>query len=212
MTKSKNKNKNKNKKKSNGMVASSRPVPSISGQGAYFSDMLKNVARGVGKSIPKGTFSKVGEQAGSMFGPLGGKLGSMLGQGISSITGYGDYTISQNSIMSRVDEGVQIPQFEGSEHATIFRHREFVQDISASGGAGFTNLSFPLNPGLNGTMPFLAQIAGCFDSYQILGMVIQFKSTYSDYSASGALGSVILATNYDPADAPYTSKIQMENS
>jgi len=55
-------------------------------------------------------------------------------------------------------------------------------------------------------------VANNFDSHMILGMVYEFRSTFSDVTAGGALGSVIMATDYDMADSSFTSKGVMENS
>jgi hypothetical protein len=203
-------NKNKNNKK----ILPIRPVavPRISGQGGYLTDAFRSVGKMAKEFVPKGTFSKLGESGGAMLGgPLGGRLGSLFGKGIASIAGFGDYTVCENSLMARVDEGVQIPEFTNSSHATLVRHREYIGDISATGSA-FFNQSFPINPGLSTTFPWLASVASSFDAYQVLGMVFEFKTLSSDITAGGALGSVILATDYDVVDPAYNSKLYMENS
>jgi hypothetical protein len=163
-------------------------------------------------ALPKGTFAKMGATGGGLFGPIGGKLGALLGGKIADITGFGSYKVSQNSLVARVDEGVDLPQFHNSEHATIIRHREFVRDITAVGGSAFNDLSFPLNPGMAVSFPYLANIAVNFESYQILGMIFEYRSTSADITAGGALGSVVLATDYNPVATAYTSKLVMENS
>jgi hypothetical protein len=110
-------------------------------------------------------------------------------------------------------EGTEVPSFIDSNRYTRITHREFVQDIVVPASpAAFTNLSFVINPGNATLFPWLSTIASCYQQYEIMGMVIMFKSTSTDFSTSGALGSVILATNYDVLESPYTNKIIMENS
>jgi hypothetical protein len=171
------------------------------------------------RMLPPGTFEKAGGLAGGFLGGefgnagLGSTLGSLGGKALASIAGFGSYTVSANSLMHRVDEGVQIPQFGSAGHCTIVRHREYVQDIAnVAGSTGFQLLSFPLNPALPAVFPLLSGIASLFDQYQIIGMIWEFRTLSSDITAGGALGSVILATDYDTVDSNYANKVQMENS
>lgn len=194
-------------------------VAGVIGRGGYFTDALRAVGRSLKRMTPDGAFSRLGSAAGGALGTaygnpgMGAKMGGLFGQGIASIAGFGDYHVTANSLMNRVDEGVQIPQFANSEHATIIRHREFVQDILVPATpTAFTNLSFQLNPGIQSTFPWLAGVASNFDSYQILGMIIEFRTNSSDITTGGALGSVIMATNYNSVDSPFPNKIEMENS
>lgn len=76
----------------------------------------------------------------------------------------------------------------------------------------------PLNPALAETFPFLSQIADAYEEYRLRGLVFEFKSTSSEYvvgaggTSSGALGTVIMATNYNAANNPaFTDKKSMEN-
>lgn len=194
-------------------------IAGVIGRGGYFTDALRAVGRSIKRMTPDGAFSRMGSAAGGVLGTaygnpgMGAKMGGLFGQGIASIAGFGDYHVTANSLMNRVDEGVQIPQFANSEHATIIRHREFVQDILVPATpTAFTNLTFQLNPGVQATFPWLAGVASNFDSYQILGMIIEFRTNSSDITTGGALGSVIMATNYNSVDTPFPNKVEMENS
>jgi len=133
------------------------------------------------------------------------------------ISGRGDYSVSNTSTSnvrknSVINMGTQIPAFGDMSFATIVRHREFIQDITASGFTTFTNLAFALNPGMQETFPWLAQIAINYDQYQFIGVVFEFRTTSSDTATTLAMGSVIMATDYDSAEANYGNKQQMENS
>jgi hypothetical protein len=140
---------------------------------------------------------------------LGGKIGHLVEQ----ITGFGDYKVSQNSILKG---GMGPPQIVNSinKGEVIIRHREYLGDITAT--KDFTVQSFLINPGLASTFPWLSQIANSYEQYKLRGVLFEFNSTSSDAllssSTSTALGTVIMMTDYDIADLPPSSKRQMLNS
>lgn len=188
----------------------------IQGQGGYFTDKLKAGAsagyKALSRGLPAGTFERLGRAVGGgMFGAGGAALGGLAGRGVSSLTGMGDYTISKNDIL-QLDEGMQVASFGDMNHGVVICHREYIGDITQT--TGFTLTSYPINPGLPQTFPWLANIAPNFDQYQILGMVFHYKSTASDFGTTTnmAMGTCILATDYDSADTNYASKIEMENA
>jgi len=150
---------------------------------------------------------------------LGSKLGSYAHY-IGKIFGSGDYVtasdgVRANSLVSRDLSGHQAPQFGGSREVRI-RHREYLGDILTSATAGAFNIQqFPVNPGLAKSFPWLSQVCGAtFQQYRLNGMVFEFRSMSSDAlnSTNTALGSVVMATDYDSKDAPFTTKQQMENT
>lgn len=140
---------------------------------------------------------------------LGGKIGHLA----EKITGFGDYSIAQNSIMKG---GMTPPQIVNSVDTGSFivRHREYIGDITAT--QDFTCRTYPINPGLSQTFPWLSTIANSFEQYRLRGVIFEFQSTSSDAllsaATSTALGSVAMSTDYDVADEPPTSKRQMLNS
>jgi len=91
-------------------------------------------------------------------------------------------------------------------------------DITASGTAtnNFTNFkiqSIPLNPALT-FFPWLDGVAQNYQEYEWNGLVFEYKSLYSEAvsvtaGASGAMGSVIMATNYNAAAPNYANKQQL---
>lgn len=188
----------------------------ITGRGGYFTDKIRQGAsaayRGLQRALPTGTFERVGRAAGgSMFGAAGAAMGGYAGRGVASLTGMGDYTISKNDLL-QLNEGQQVASFGDMNHGVIIMHREYIGDVTQT--STFTLNSFPINPGLPQTFPWLSNIAPNFDQYQILGMVFHFKSTASDFGTTTnmAMGTCILATDYDSADSNYASKIEMENA
>jgi len=190
----------------------------ITGRGGYWADKFKSAGgalyRGMSRAIPEGTFSRLGGAVGgSMFGKYGQQVGASAGQLVAGITGMGAYNVNQNSLL--LPEGSPVPTFANMSQATVVCHREYIKDIiGPASGAGFNLDSFPINPGNPKTFPWLSQIAQNYDQYAILGMIFEYKSTSSDSLNTGVLGlgTVILATDYDSADANYASKIEMENS
>jgi hypothetical protein len=157
--------------------------------------------------------SIVGKSIGSMFGNAntGSKIGKWLGSGIGSIFGSGDYTLmGPQPSYNVLTNSTQIPQFSQTRQSTQVCHREYLGDIN--GTAGFNNTSYPLNPGVAGTFPWLATVAQNFQEYKFHGLIFEFRPLITDFVTNGAPGVVVMATNYN-ADSPvYTSKQQMENS
>lgn len=190
----------------------------ITGRGGYWSDKFKAGAgalyRGLSRSIPEGTFSRLGGAVGgAMFGGTGNAVGQYAGKHIAGLAGFGAYSVNSNSLM--LPEGSPVPTFANMSQATVVCHREYIKDIQGpASGAAFSLDSFPINPGNPKTFPWLSQIAQNYDQYSLLGVVFEYKSTASDSLNTGVLGlgTVVLATDYDSADALYSSKIEMENS
>lgn len=143
----------------------------------------------------------------------GGMLGNFAGDYIKTVTGFGAYNVSQNVLY----EGAQAPyvrNYDGT-NGTVICHREFIQDIITSDTASTFKLqSFPINPGLSETFEFLAQIASNYEEYSIEGMLFMFRSMSADAlnSTNTALGTVIMATDYNTAAQPFQSKAGMEAS
>lgn len=159
----------------------------------------------------------LGGALGSLFGPagtgIGSFLGGKLGHLVETVTGFGDYTIHQNSVMAG---GMSPPQIVNSinDGGVIIRHREFIADIPST--SAFTVQSFLIQPGISDCFPWLSQIANSFEQYKLRGMIFEFKSTSSDAvlstSTSSSLGSVSMMTDYDVADPVPTTKRQMLNA
>lgn len=147
---------------------------------------------------------------GALGGYFGGQPGFQTGTGIgsaaASLLGGGDYTVTSNSI--------NLPTFKQDRSMRI-KHREYIGDIQTSSTAGvFSSYSYLINPGNALLFPWLSGISQCFQQYKIHGMVFVFNSTSSDAlnSTNTALGTLVMATNYDPNEEDYTSKQEMENS
>lgn len=143
---------------------------------------------------------------------VGATLGGHAGHLIEQITGFGDYNISSNSLMKG---GMTPPQVVNSmsKGGYIIRHREYLCDVYAT--TAFNIQTFPLNPGIAASFPWLSQIAGSFEEYRWRGLLFEVKSLSSDAllstAQSSALGAVIMATQYNALSPPFTDKRAMEN-
>lgn len=153
----------------------------------------------------------LGGTVGSMFGNshIGKSVGKWLGTGIGGIFGSGDYTLTNESKYNVLTNANQIPKFDTTKQTNVVCHREYLGDIT--GATAFNNRSFPINPGLSQTFPWLSTIAQNYQEYKIHGMVFEFRPLITDFIASGSPGVVVMATNYNSNDALYTSRQQIEN-
>jgi hypothetical protein len=150
------------------------------------------------------------------MGDVGASLGNFIGESasraLSAITGFGDYTVTENTLYQGAVSSNGPPAFVSkSPGCSRILHREYVCDIS-SVGAAFNLLVFAINPTNINLFPWLAQIAVQFESYRFRGLVFEFKTTSATAVASTntALGTVILATQYNIDDPGFTNKLQME--
>jgi hypothetical protein len=166
------------------------------------------------KMIPKGAFRNAGSAAGmAVGGPAGAVVGRAIGTGLSAITGYGDYEVSMNSL-NKVSTSVDtVPTFVRNDHSVRVTHREYVRDLNVPTNPGaFNNDAQPINPSNVNLFPWLANMSRQYQQYRIHGMIVEYKTMSSDYAASGPLGTVCIATNYNVLDNKYATKIALENS
>lgn len=162
-----------------------------------------------GSTIGRTLLEGGGEMLGSLFGM--GTLGKAAGNTLANIVGLGDYEINKNIFLNgRLPAMTNISAGGG----TLIRFQEYLGDIITSLTPGlFNQQTFVINPGLENSYPFLSQIAANYEQYSIEGMVYAFKSTSADAlnSVNTALGSVMMATQYDVSDPLFSSKAEMLN-
>jgi len=129
--------------------------------------------------------------------------------------GRGEYEdSSSNELMSSSTNSPPMFQSAGDEAgALMINHREYVGDIfaPASGATSdFTVQSFPLNPGLEQSFPWLSQIAQNYEEYEMKQCVFEFVSTVQDINSSnGQVGTIISATQYNPSRPDFEDKPAM---
>jgi len=146
-----------------------------------------------------------------MFNLNLGGAGRWLGTGIGSIFGSGDYQVMGPAPAHNVlFNTAQVPKFSTTHATNVIAHREYVTDIY--GTDVFTNRSYDINPSNSDLFPWLTNLAHSYQQYKLHGLIVEFKPLITDFVTSGAPGVIIMATNYDVNDQPYSSKQTMENS
>jgi hypothetical protein len=90
----------------------------------------------------------------------------------------------------------------GFDGATI-SHREFIADITGSELFGLT--SFEINPGLSSLFPWLSNIAVNYETFKFTKLQFHYETAVSTTTG----GSILLAVDYDAADAPPVNKREM---
>jgi len=182
------------------------------------------IQRAVKAAVGKG-LRKAGGAAGNYLGSkvgmgaAGKSFGRGVGARLSRLLGSGDYTTNQgdmvaNSLFGRGGQTAGGPgTFENMAGGVRLKHREYIQDIflPTTVGSSFTNAVFTVNPGLSYVFPYLAQIAANFEQYRFHGLVFEFVSSTSQYGQT-ALGTYVMAMEYNSAAPVFTTKPQMENS
>jgi hypothetical protein len=146
------------------------------------------------------------------MGDAGSNMGHGIGGAISRWLGSGDYTISSNSLISKLTAGGTIPSMHSDSQSIVVRHKEFLTEVTSS--TTFSVLQqFPINPGQGATFPWLQGIASQYSEYRIRGMIYHYVPTSGEFSTSGdaALGSVMLQTSYRASELAPTSKIELLN-
>jgi len=160
------------------------------------------------KRVTKGTVHGKGGYFGDLAAKGGAWLGGMAGNLVdSAVSGLGDYRVKSNSLM----ETQGPPTVRNSKTVFAMQHREYLMDIY--GSTTFNLTSFPINPGLQQTFPWLASQALSYEQYKLKGLLFEFVTTSgtSVGSTNTALGTVIMATEYNSQLPLFSSKFQMEN-
>ena len=148
------------------------------------------------------------------------------------------HALNARAPMTRtVTNSREVPQFSSTKMTNVVSHREYIGDLYTGGVAvdpmpanyssPFTvgnvkvagssdvlgNSGFKINVGVKDTFPWLYNLARNYEQYRVHGMVFEFKSLSADAlnSTNTALGSVIMATEYNAANPIFETKQQMEN-
>jgi len=149
-----------------------------------------------------------GTGAGSLLGdPVSGHA---AGAWLSKAIGMGDYKVEDNTLWKGGSSVNGVPNFKQGADSVRVCHREYLGDIT--GSSGFSLTSFALNPGLQTSFPWLSGLAQNFQEYRIHGMLFVFNSTSADAlnSTNTALGTVVMAAQYNVNRANFASKLEME--
>lgn len=162
---------------------------------------------------------KLGTVAGSLAGGIigaptaGGVVGNSLAGALSRWLGAGDYSVGTNSIVQKsLKAASSIPYMHTDNQTVTVRHKEYLGEVYSSIPFGVQQ-SFPLNPGMALTFPWLAGVAVRFQEYRIKGLVFHYIPSSGSAVSSGnaALGTVMIQTSYRSTDSPPASKVEMLN-
>jgi len=144
----------------------------------------------------------------------GSKIGGLIGEGMQKLikhfTGLGDYQVRENVFLTGRLPAVVNPSRGGN----VIRFQEYLGDVFTSSTAGaFASRSYNINAANASAFPWLSQIAANYEQYAVEGMIYEFRSTSANAlnSTNTALGSVMMATQYDIVDSAFTSKSEMLN-
>jgi hypothetical protein len=144
-----------------------------------------------------------GAYAGNFVAPgIGAAVGRSAGAGVSRILGFGDYTVSKNSL-------THAPIFGKGNNEIRIKNREFITNVT--GSTSFASANYRINPGNKVMFPWLNGIASSYQQYRVNGMIFHFNSTSADAlnSTNTALGTVMLSTNYDLSEPNFETKTQV---
>lgn len=136
-------------------------------------------------------------------------------------TGSGSYTSVSNNLVNGAGrhKGTAIMVgSSGDETGSVFMtYKEFIGEIYGPGTAGsgiatpFSVQSFPINPGVSSSFPFLSQLAQNFEEYQLYQLLYFYESLVTDIGSSttGQVGSIAMSCLYNSNSANFSDKISM---
>jgi hypothetical protein len=185
-----------------------RSAPTPKGKGRRLNGTIPKSKPRRRRGYAPGLLGVVGGVAGGYFGGgPGALLGMKAGDYLGSITGMGDYKVNRNTLLTG-----SVPRFNsGSEYTTI-THREYLGDVVSGVAGTFDIQEYTVNPSDQQTFPWLSGIAQQYESYEITGMIFEFKSLSGTAvgSTNTALGAVTMATVYDVLAPPFANRREME--
>lgn len=187
--------------------------------------------RAIQTAVPRGTAARLGSSVGAAMGSsiagkqgssVGSYVGRRLGKQFARITGVGDYYLeSGTKIESPFTAVTPILKSSISQNSVVISRSEYITDLYSGTGIPATEFkldSFSVNPGLTtsdgGCFSWLPLVASGFQQYKFKQLVFEFRSTSGNAvsSTNSALGTVILAAQYDPTQDDFASKNEALNS
>ena len=145
-------------------------------------------------------------------------IGSSLASGFSRIkpclsgnaSGQGSYVVKRNAL---INQGASDGAYDHSTFAAksdldtmVISHTDIISQIYAPPDDKYHTQSFALNPGLEKTFPWLAQVASCFKDYELLQCIFTYTPTLSDnlQTTTGVTGNVVMTPIYDTHEKPFS--------
>jgi len=96
-----------------------------------------------------------------------------------------------------------------TERITVCRREYLAPIIAPPATTSFNVNRWQINPGLPTSFAWLSQIACNYDEYTLKQLVYQYKPVISQASLTGAMGSVLLAVDYNPGAPNFASFREM---
>jgi len=90
--------------------------------------------------------------------------------------------------------------------------REYIGEVFGSNSTTAVVQQFSVNPGQAQTFPLLSSIAKLYEKYRFKKLRFLYRPEVSQYSTGGQTGKVVFGFDYDAADAPPTTKVQIEDT
>lgn len=164
----------------------------------------RSTRRRVSKRKAPTWYERAGAKAGSWVARQAAGL-------VKRVTGMGDYSVSGNTLLTD-NAPALFGAGSGIGGGLRVCHREYIKDIY--GSIDFDVEYFSINPSNSTLFPWLSQISANFDQYKFHGLIFEFNSTSADAlnSTNTALGTLIMSTDYDVYDQPFSSKQQMNQN
>lgn len=191
----------------------------IRGSGGYFTDTVKKYwpsVRPVLKKIGKYAVSTAAGAVpgiGAVLSPAAGALwDSLIGSGAYAPVTYG---VKNNSFMKQITANGPPSMWTNNKQSFVFRHKEYLGSVvSSATSLEFKVDTYPIQPSNKVTFPWLSGMAPLFQEYKVKGMVFEFQSASGDAlnGTNTALGTVMLATNYNAGQAPFATKQQLAST
>lgn len=171
-----------------------------------------NLARSAAGSIAHelGADRAAGRKIGGLLYRTGNRY---AGGGGYVPVGRGAYSGPGGNVNSLISGGnVSVPTMSGGDEigSVVISHKEYLGSIT--GSKSFENSTFQLNPGLVSTFPWLSQIAVNYEEYSFEQLMFTYSSLLSEATASGAVGQIIMTTNYNAGNPQFTSTTDMLNN
>jgi hypothetical protein len=124
---------------------------------------------------------------------------------------YTSGNISRSTGMSsKSATAVRAAAQQPGEKSAVQIQDEFVMLIN--GATSYNAGSVTIQPGLDGSFPWLSKIAKLYERYEVLEIEYYYKPTVSPYAAGGQTGKVILACDFDAISSPPETVQQAETT
>lgn len=175
--------------------------------------MAKNVAAEAAKAALRQAKAEARIVGGKAISKVEARLPRLVGR-LRKIVGSGDYAVSDDTARNALVTGkIDTNMSFGSLEKTRFAYRESLGAVLTGATAGkFNATEYPIQPGSALTFPYLSALAEAFEEYAIMGLVFEFVSSSSNYSAAGSLGTVAMTYTANPTAQKFTSLGQLENT